>query len=261
MNKQPRFRDRIKQQLRPIAFALATFGVLLGCPPIRIVKEPLKTYPQDIRGKTVQETLRGKWKDGECWIEGNDTVAYSYRLGSEVEKKRYKTGGFLSRNEKVREIRCGVDKTHVLTDQNIFILEGASKAYFGKDGHNLDHGKVGLGKFAGRLIGWFPFEDDIFLISKDKIKFVSLDGGKSRESGGRFNENTKVIPYRDTFLIITPGERACLSIYVPEKGEVLDYEDNRIHDGKVSIKENEGALTIKIGEQKIKIKEGKVIFE
>jgi hypothetical protein len=259
MNKRIRFRDRIKKQLRPLAFVLASFGVLLACRSGKIVKEPLKAYSQTGNPKPVT----GKWKDGKCWIEGNDTLVYSFRTGKEVEEKRYKTSGFLSSGEKVREIRCEVDNTYALTDKNIFILVGASKAYFGKGDFNLDHGRVGLGKYSDGLRGWFTYENDVWLLKKDKAKCVSLNGGKSREFSGRFNENTRIKAFSGLFLIVSPGEKVFLVTYNPKDGEVLEYKANPTYKGKVSFREDNKNLILSVGNEEIKIRmsEGKLILE
>lgn len=259
MKKKLHFPDRFKKQLRPLVFAALGFGVLSACPSVKIVKEPLKSYQQMETGNAKHAAVN--WKDGECWIEGKDTIVYSYQVGeNSVETKRFKTGVFLEKDEEAKEIKCSEKGTYILTDRNIVMLVGASKVYFGKDDFYLSKGIIKLDEMKGKIIDWIAANDEICFLTADFFRYSDLHSDNNLDFEHKFNDKSKMIRYKGFVFVIRPGEKDILFAFDPRTKEGELHSVSRKFDGKISFQEVEDWLEVSIGKSKIaiEIEKGKV---
>jgi hypothetical protein len=271
MTNRLRFRNRIKKQLRPLAFAALGFASLTGCQSKKmVVKNPIIEYVK-------KDPAKGSWKDGKCWVEGNDTVVYSFRIGDKTEVKRFRTDAFLEDGEKVFEVICSERGTYLLTERlkkieskekgtfwlkegYIVMLEGAKTAYFGKSDRSLVNGRMKLDLPKKNIISWYPNEESIFILTKNSLVYVDLLNKQDRTIEGQFSEKTKLKYYNGVLLVVTPSSDQFLMSFKPGDEKAPRYKVNFLLVGDVLFKENEDHLIIAVGEDKIKLKieEGKI---
>jgi hypothetical protein len=245
--------------MKKLFFAITAGSMIASCASKPMtVQGPLVEYRQDKQVRTQNprpKTIRGTWKDGECWIEGNDTIVYSYISAGSHEIKKYDVDPILKIGEKIRMIKCTEDGTYLLTEKELIILAGAGKVYFGKSEINLEQGRIKLGKTAIEIVNFLPDRNSIFLMTKDRIEYIDLENKLDSQVAGEFDGKSRMAIFGDVLVIVRPGKKAFLMTYRPGDGTAPQYGDgNIIFDGMVSFEEKQGKMFIKIGENELMLR-------
>ena len=250
--KKLRFRDTLGQKMRILAFAALGFSAMASCQPkAHVKKNPLVEHKQT---KTeAHEPVKGTWKDGECWIEGRDTIVYSYRIGkNKAEAKKFTADIFLENGEEAKEIQCSEKRTYILTDRNVVMLVGADNVYFGKGEFYLSKGTIRLNEMKGKIIDWIATDDAVYFLTQDFFRYSDLHSEKSLDFEGAFNSRSRMIKYKGFVFVVMPGQENPVFAFSPDKkGEY--YSLGKIFDGDVSFRALKDWLEVSIGSYKIAI--------
>jgi hypothetical protein len=247
--------ENVKRQLRCATLTLSAFGVLVSCGPNRVeTNKPLITIDQrNERPKEKPKPVKGTWKHGECWLEGN-VLVFTYVSGETIDRKEHKTTLKLESGESIREMKCNEEGSFALTDRSFLLFPGADKLYLGKSELNLDHGRINIGDLAKRVIDWLPRKNEAFFLTQDSMEFHAYDGRPNRRVSGEFDKNCTMAFYRDVLFVSIPGKKNYLLTFKPSDGTANEYGADPWPDGKASFVEEKDCLILNIGDRKLKIK-------